>query len=125
MSEQIADRFIEALHRLETHDDPDPIVALFADDCELANVTGSGASRGREAARKFWQQDRLLSGDVRSEFRAVIASDDGAALEWTRRGTAPDGTAVEYPGVSVLEIRDGSVSRFMAYFDPAVLGTPS
>ena len=38
------------------------------------------------------------------------------ALEWTTEGTS-NGNLVSYDGVSILEIEDGKVRRFMAYFD--------
>jgi len=55
---------------------------------------------------------------MKSEFRNVFADDGGhAALEWNTSGDA-NGRDVSYDGVSLLEIEDGKVSRFRAYFDP-------
>src|SRR3712207_9362136 len=55
---------------------------------------------------------------MKSEFRSVFADGEGhAALEWTTTGTA-NGRTVEYGGVSILEIEDGKVKLFIAYFDP-------
>jgi ketosteroid isomerase-like protein len=55
---------------------------------------------------------------MKSEFRTVFADDEGhAALEWTTSADA-NGKEVSYDGVSLLEIEDGKVSRFRAYFDP-------
>jgi len=53
---------------------------------------------------------------MKSEFRNVIATEDGAALEWTTEGTS-NGDRVSYDGVSILEIEGDKVRRFMAYFD--------
>jgi hypothetical protein len=53
---------------------------------------------------------------MRSEFRNVFVTEDGAALEWTTEGTS-NGDPVFYDGVSILEIDGDKVSRFMAYFD--------
>jgi hypothetical protein len=53
---------------------------------------------------------------MKSEFRNVIATEEGAALEWTTTGT-PSSDSVSYDGVSVLEIEGDKVRRFMAYFD--------
>ena len=48
----------------------------------------------------------------------MFADGEGhATLEWTTTGIA-NGRTVEYGGVSILEIEDGKVKRFMAYFDP-------
>jgi ketosteroid isomerase-like protein len=55
---------------------------------------------------------------MKSKFRNVFADDAGnAALEWNTSGDA-NGKDVSYDGVSLLEIEDGKVSRFRAYFDP-------
>lgn len=53
---------------------------------------------------------------MRSEFRNVFATEDGAALEWTTEGTS-NGDTVSYDGVTVLKIEGGKVRRLMAYFD--------
>jgi ketosteroid isomerase-like protein len=53
---------------------------------------------------------------MKSEFRNVIATEDRVALEWTTEGTS-NRDLVSYDGVSILEIEDGKVRRFMAYFD--------
>ncbi|MBE2318616.1 nuclear transport factor 2 family protein [Solirubrobacter sp. CPCC 204708] len=116
------DQFIDALGRLESERDLEPLVELFADDCTLQNVTVGEDHHGKDGARGFWQDDRKLFDEVRSEFRNVIVDGDRAALEWTRHGTARDGGSVEYAGVSVMEFGDGGIARFMAYFHPRELG---
>lgn len=117
-----ADAFIEALRRLEDDADAEPLVELFADDAVCDNVAAARGLRGRSGARQFWSQDRALFGEVHSEFRNVIVGEDRVALEWTRTGTARDGDPVEFDGVSVLELSDGRIVRFKAYFDPSALG---
>ena len=57
---------------------------------------------------------------MRSEFRNVFATEEGAALEWATEGTS-NGGSVSYAGVSILEVEGGKVRRFMAYFDPRAL----
>ncbi len=53
---------------------------------------------------------------MKSTFRSVFATEEGAALEWTTEGTS-NGDTVSYDGVSILELEGGKISRFMAYFD--------
>jgi hypothetical protein len=48
---------------------------------------------------------------MRSEFRNVFATEEGAALEWTTQGTS-NGDSVAYDGVSILEIE--GANRFVA-----------
>ena len=66
--------------------------------------------------REFWTSYRGTFGQMKSEFRNVFATEEGAALEWTTTGTS-NGDSVSYDGVSILEFEDGQVRRFMAYFD--------
>jgi ketosteroid isomerase-like protein len=123
MSTELADRFIEALGRLEAERDLESIVALFAPDCEVGNVVSPEKFTGREGAREFWgAKYRDTFGEVRSRFRNVFATETRAALEWTTEGTASDGSPVAYDGVSILETEGGLIKRFSAYFDAGRLG---
>lgn len=123
MSKELAEKFVEALGRLEAGRDLETIVSLFADDCEVANVVTPEPFVGREGAREFWgAKYRDTFGEVRSTFRNVFAGEGHAVLEWTTEGTANDGTPIRYDGVSVLETDGQSVKRFRAYFDAGALG---
>jgi hypothetical protein len=66
--------------------------------------------------REFWTSYRSTFSEMRSEFRKVFATEEGAALEWTTEGTSNE-DPVAYAGVSILEIEGGKVLRFMADFD--------
>ena len=123
MSEQTAEKFIEALGRLEAERDLEAIVNLFADDCEVGNVVSPEKFRGRDGAREFWgAKYRDTFGEVKSTFRNVFANETRAALEWTTEGTTGDGTPVKYDGVSILETDGEQIRRFRAYFDAGALG---
>jgi ketosteroid isomerase-like protein len=123
MSKEMAEKFVEALGRLEAERDLESIVSLFADDCEVGNVVTPEPFTGRGGAREFWgAKYRDTFGEVRSTFRNVFAGEGHAALEWTTEGTASDGTPIRYDGVSVLELDGQSVRRFRAYFDAGSLG---
>jgi len=118
----LAQRFIDALGRLEQDGDAEPLVQLFADDCTLRNAASHRVFRGREDVRHFWREYRGSFRDVRSRFRSVAPSDGTVALEWSTEGTAPDGNPIRYEGVSILEIDGSRIRRFHAYFDPRRLG---
>lgn len=123
MSEQLAEKFVEALGRLEAAGELEPLVSLFAEECEVGNVVSPEKFRGREGAREFWgAKYRDTFGEVRSTFRNVFAAANRAALEWTTEGTASDGRPVRYDGVSILETEGGRITRFRAYFDAGALG---
>ncbi len=122
MSRQVAEQFIKALHKLEEDRELDPIVATYSEDCEVGNIIVPEKFKGPDGARRFWSEYRDTFGEIHSSFRNVIAADGSAALEWTTKATSADGDPLEYDGVSILEIEDGKVTRFRAYFNPRSLG---
>ena len=118
MSKEVADRFVEALRKLEQDRDVEALVGIHTDDCDVGNVAVPRTFSGHDGLREFWTGYRDTFGEMKSEFRNVFADDAGhAALEWNTSGDA-NGNEVSYAGVSLLEIEDGKVSRFRAYFDP-------
>ena len=116
MSKEVADSFVEALRKLEEEEDVEALLEIHTEDCEVGNVSVPGTFRGHAGLREFWRSYRSTFGEMRSEFRNVLATEEGAALEWTTQGTS-NGDTVSYAGVSILEIEGGKVRRFMAYFD--------
>ncbi|MDQ4062789.1 MAG: nuclear transport factor 2 family protein [Actinomycetota bacterium] len=121
MSKQVADKFVEALWRLEEDRDVEELVEIHTEDCTTGNVAVRQTFNGHDGLREFWTNYRNTFDDMKSEFHNVFADGDGhAALEWTTEGSA-NGNTVSYQGVSILEIEDGKVKRFMAYFDPRSL----
>jgi steroid delta-isomerase-like uncharacterized protein len=120
VSKEVADDFVEAFWKLEDDRDVEALVEIHTEDCEVGNVSVSEKFRGYEGLREFWTEYRKTFGEMKSTFRNVFATEEGAALEWTTEGTS-DGDSVSYAGVSILEIEDGKVRRFMAYFDPRTL----
>src|ERR671921_950768 len=120
MSKEIADSFIGALRELEENRDVEALVEIHAEDCEVGNVSVSETFTGHDGLREFWTEYRKTFGEMKSTFRNVFATEEGAALEWTTEG-ASNGNTVSYDGVSILEIDGGKVRRFIAYFDPRAL----
>ena len=120
MSKEVADGFVEAVRKLEEDRDVEALVEIHTEDCEVGNVSVPGTFRGHEGLREFWTSYRSTFGEMRSEFRNVFATGEGAALEFTTEGTS-NGDTVSYEGVSILEVEGGKVRRFMAYFDTRAL----
>jgi steroid delta-isomerase-like uncharacterized protein len=120
MSKEVVDDFVEALWKLEEERDVEALVEIHAEDCTVGNVSASETFTGRDGLREFWTEYRKTFGEMKSTFRNVFATEEGAALEWTTEGTS-NGETVSYEGVSILEIEGGKVRRFMAYFDPRAL----
>ena len=120
MSREVTEDFIEALRKLEEDRDVEAMVEIHTEDCEVGNVSVSETFRGHDGLREFWTEYRKTFGEMKSTFRNVFVTEEGAALEWTTEGTSNGGT-VTYAGVSILEVEGGKVSRFMAYFNPRAL----
>jgi ketosteroid isomerase-like protein len=119
----VAERFMAALQGFEADGRVERLADLFADDAELSNL--AHAERGRDGARRFWQQYRAAFGEILSAFRAVIVGEGGAALEWESDGTLSSGAPIRYRGVSLLEVDGDRVRRFRTYYDSAAFVTPA
>jgi steroid delta-isomerase-like uncharacterized protein len=118
VSKEVADKFVEALWKLEEERDVEALVEIHTNDCDVGNVAVRRTFSGHDGLREFWTSYRDTFGDMKSEFRNVFADEAGhAALEWSTSAEA-NGNEVSYDGVSLLEIEDGKVTRFRAYFDP-------
>lgn len=122
MALERAQRFVEALTRLEESGEIEPLLSLFAEDARVSNVASQRTFEGLEGARKFWTEYKGTLQSVRSVFRNMIESGDRVALEWESSGTAHNGAAVDYEGVSIIEWEGDRIVRFYAYFDPRALG---
>jgi ketosteroid isomerase-like protein len=122
-SEQLAQRFIEALHQLEqgSTQDVDGMVELFSDEARLINAALKLAGkehRGRQGARQFWTEYRSTFGDASSEFFQITTSDVAAGLFWTTRGSDNTGQPIEYDGGSLLVFDgEGKIELFRGYYD--------
>lgn len=119
MAEELAKKFIDALHKLESDRDLETIVSLFNETAKVGNVVTENRDMN---PREFWQSYRDNFDRIESTFRNEIITDKTAALEWTSKGSSADGNDFEYNGVSILEMDGDKISRFQAYFDPNNLG---
>jgi hypothetical protein len=122
MSRQLAENFINALHKLEETGDAKEISSLYSDSAEIVNVVSPKTFAGQEGARDFWMKYRETFGEMRSEFRNQIITEDRAALEWTTVGTSKNEHEITYSGVTILEIEGDKISRSCAYFNSHDLG---
>ena len=115
----IADRFIDALYKLESDNDAEPLARFFTGEAEVGNVLVPDKFHGPDGAREFWGEYRKTFKEMRSTFRNKIVGDGSVALEWI---TEADGHSVNYSGVSIFEFQGDKITRFRAYFDPSALG---
>jgi ketosteroid isomerase-like protein len=122
MAMERAQRFVDALLKLEKSGDLESLVSLFAEDAQVSNVASRRVFSGLDGARQFWTEYKTMLARVQSTFRNMIESGDRVALEWETQGTAHNGAAVNYEGVSIIEWDGDRIRRFYAYFDPGLLG---
>jgi ketosteroid isomerase-like protein len=118
----VTQQFIDGLAVLERERNAERITALFGPESEVGTIVSPRQFSGVEGAHAFWETYRNTFGEVASTFRNVIVSDGRAVLEWTTTGTSAAGAPISYEGVSILEMADGKITRFRAYFDPHDLG---
>ncbi|MCD9188919.1 MAG: nuclear transport factor 2 family protein [Pyrinomonadaceae bacterium] len=122
MAHEISEKFIEALDELEKTESTEKMVALFAENCEIGNVTLTNNLQGTDGAKEFWTNYRKTFGEIESNFKNKIYSENTVALEWTSCGTRADGGEINYDGVSIMETDGEKITRFYAYFNPSELG---
>jgi ketosteroid isomerase-like protein len=120
MAEQLSRQFMSALEQAELTGALEQLMALFRDDAEALNLGRTEPAQGKDGVRDFWQAYLAAFREIRSEFTHVLDADSGSVLEWVSRGTLPDGSPIEYRGVSVLEIDGDKVRKFRTYYDSAV-----
>jgi len=54
VSREVADRFVEALRKLEEDRDVDALVEIHTEDCDVGNVAVPKTFSGHEGLREFW-----------------------------------------------------------------------
>lgn len=118
----LAQDFVDALAKLEQSGDTGAILALFDQNASVSNPVVADQKNGGDGAERFWRDYRGSFDEIRSEFRHVTSQDGTSFLEWQSSGKI-DGKPFSYDGVSVLEEKDGRITAFRSYFDPAKLPT--
>ena len=120
MTEELTERFVDALHTLYADRDVEPLVTLFADDAKLSKLDEHHAAHGQDGARSFWQEYRAVFDDIEATFSKVVRGDGSVALEWESTGTLSGGGNFGYRGISVLDGGDdGHIHAFRTYYDTA------
>jgi ketosteroid isomerase-like protein len=119
----LTETFMQALQQTEQSGDVAPLVALFADDATLQNLTKQ-TWQGADGAREFWQTYLGNFQQIRSEF--FHHADDGhtGVMEWDARGQLEAGHDIEYRGTSIILYDGDKVKTFRTYYDSAAFIKP-
>ena len=121
MTQEVAYRFIQALSALEQDGEVEPIVATFAEFCEIGTPVLPEKLHGKERAREFWNGYRTTFRNIRSTFRNIVIGDNSIALEWTAAGVNRFGKDIQYDGVTILDTAGARITHFRTYFDPRMI----
>lgn len=120
---ELAQAFAEALHGVDRREEGaiERMVANYSPEARLTNAALklAGEERnGPEGARAFWEQYQNSFREASTEFFELTASERGAGLFWTTRGTDAAGDAFTYDGVTLLIFDDaGRIVLFRGYYD--------
>ena len=110
------------------NNDPERVLALFADDCVFEDVTFGVVARGKEELRSFVNRAFAAVPDFRYGLTSRFATSQWAAIEWvmsgTHRGDFPGIPATgkrfsSVRGSSILELDAGKIRRESDYWDAA------
>jgi ketosteroid isomerase-like protein len=120
-------RFVRALRALENELDLQPLVQLYAEDCELSNPLLEEPLAGTEGARRYWRMYIDRFQEIRTEFTSLVDGQQGSALEWISSAMEPDGRPMEFEGATLLLAKDSRITSMHVYFDPRplLLTTPA
>ena len=118
----MTERFTDALHRIDSDRDVQPMVELTGDDAELVKLDEHHQTTGKDGAKTFWEDYRNVFGDLETTFTSSTVAERTAALEWESRGTLRSGKPFTYRGVTVIEgdgSDDGLLTGVRTYYDSA------
>jgi ketosteroid isomerase-like protein len=117
--------FISRLQEMEKTHLVKPLIELFADPAELANLTRhnthSKTPELQSSALRFWSHYLNAFDYVSSHFLRITEGEKNAILEWHSTARLPTGVPVDYQGVSLLEFEDDRITSFRTYYDSAAL----
>jgi steroid delta-isomerase-like uncharacterized protein len=105
--------------------DPDKMLPLFTEDVFYEDVAFGEASHGKAEVRKFILSEIEGVPDLELKLlRADIHKGHGT-IEWMFNGTDKDvfktGKKFSVRGVSVIDLRDGKISRNFDFYDAATI----
>ena len=109
----VINRFSEAFNNR----DVDGIMALMTDDCVFEGIGAPDGDsfEGQDAVRGAW--DGLFSAFLDSYFEEeeLLAAGDRCVTRWTFTWKDAEGNPGRLRGTDIFTIRDGKVSRKLAY----------
>jgi steroid delta-isomerase-like uncharacterized protein len=104
---------------------PDKMLPLFTDDVFYEDVAFSEVSHGHAGLRKFVASELEAVPDLELKLLRASVHNGHGTIEWTFSGTDKGiyktGKKFSVRGVSVIDIRDGKISRNLDFYDSATI----
>ena len=101
--------------------DSDRVAASFAEDGCFHAVPNDVWFRGRAEIAKMISDQSQFSTDQKIEIESAVSDGETFALQWRDTGTFnANGKSFDHRGASVGQLRDGLITRWSDYYDPAV-----
>jgi len=117
----VAEKWIAAWN---SHD-PDKLLSAFTSDVFYEDVAFGEVSHGSAELRKFAASEFEAVPDLKLEMLRASVNNGHGTIEWTFSGTDKDmfktGKKFSVRGVSVIDVREGKISRSLDYYDAATI----
>lgn len=105
--------------------DPEKMVPVFTSEVFYEDVAFGEVSHGSAELRKFAASEFEAVPDLKVELLRASVHDGHGTIEWTFSGTDKDiyktGKKFSVRGVSVIDVREGKISRSLDYYDAATI----
>ncbi len=117
----VAEKWITAWN---SHD-PDKMLPAFTDDVVYEDVAYAEVSHGQAEFRKFAVEEFEGVPDLELKLVHAEVHNGHGTIEWsfagTDKGVYKTGKKFTVRGVSVIDVRDGKISRSIDYYDTGTI----
>ncbi len=104
---------------------PDKMLSLFTDDIFYEDVAFGEGSHGSGELRKFVASEFEAVPDLELKLLRASVHNGHGTIEWafsgTDKGIYKTGKKFSVRGVSVIDMRDGKISRNLDFYDSATI----
>jgi len=113
---------IERYNQAWNDHDLDAIVSMHADDVVFHNYSAGERAEGADAVREHIAQIFRNNPDIRFRSRRLYVHEGLVVSEWTATASR-DGKVLEWDGIDVFPIADGTIKRKDVYSGSGVART--
>jgi steroid delta-isomerase-like uncharacterized protein len=105
--------------------DPEKMLPLFTDDVLYEDVAFGSVNHGKTELRKFVADEYEGVPDLNLKLLRTNFQGNHGTIEWsfsgTDKGVFKTGKKFSVRGVSVIDLRDGKISRNLDFYDSATI----